>query len=74
MKVKSSRSGAQGRQRAARMTAAACGAALLFGLVNISVAADAGQPLNIVVLTHGAATNSFWQAVKRGFDEVTDLL
>ncbi|MGA7776254.1 MAG: sugar ABC transporter substrate-binding protein [Paraburkholderia sp.] len=69
MNANSNKSGVQGHQRAGWMTAAACGAALLFGVVNTSVAADAVQPLNIVMLTHGAATNSFWQAVKKGFDD-----
>jgi simple sugar transport system substrate-binding protein len=74
MNMKSNKSGAQGCQRAGWMTATACGEALLFGRLNTSVAADAGQLLNIELLAHGAVTNSFWQAVKRGFDEVTDLL
>src|ERR1700745_1119134 len=40
--------------------------ALLFMLAGSASAADA---LNIVFTCHSATTNSFWQAVKLGFDD-----
>jgi simple sugar transport system substrate-binding protein len=43
---------------------------MLFGGADVALGADApAPPLNIVMLTHGAASNAFWQAVKRGFDD-----
>src|SRR5471032_1071481 len=49
----------------ARLAIAACIASTLF----VASAARSAEPLNIVMLTHGAASNAFWQAVKKGFDD-----
>src|SRR3954466_3179546 len=32
-------------------------------------AADAQEPINIVFTHHSSASNTFWQAVKKGFDD-----
>ena len=52
-------------QTRSKLAIAACITSTLFAA---SVARSA-EPLNIVMLTHGAATNAFWQAVKKGFDD-----
>jgi simple sugar transport system substrate-binding protein len=52
-------------QTRSKFAIAACITSTLFAA---SVARSA-EPLNIVMLTHGAATNAFWQAVKKGFDD-----
>ena len=41
----------------------------LSGSVAYTGTAYGASPANIVMLTHGAATNPFWQAVKKGFDD-----
>jgi simple sugar transport system substrate-binding protein len=53
------------RPLASRFLIAACVACSLFG----ANTARSAEPLNIVMVTHGAATNAFWQAVKKGFDD-----
>jgi len=35
----------------------------------LAVSASAAESLNIVFTCHAATTNSFWQAVKLGFDD-----
>ncbi|CAM2157589.1 Sugar ABC transporter substrate-binding protein [Pararobbsia alpina] len=60
---------AESRAGRKRWAAAACGLALLLGGGGAMAADAPAQPLNIVMLTHGAASNAFWQAVKRGFDD-----
>lgn len=57
------------RPWAARLAVGACVTAALFGADTALSAAQSAEPLNIVMLTHGAATNAFWQAVKKGFDD-----
>jgi simple sugar transport system substrate-binding protein len=49
----------------AMLAVAACIASTLF----VASGARSAEPLNIVMLTHGAASNAFWQAVKKGFDD-----
>jgi simple sugar transport system substrate-binding protein len=44
-------------------------AVCLAGSLMTANAAYSAGPANIVMLTHGAATNAFWQAVKKGFDD-----
>src|SRR5215813_15462081 len=38
-------------------------------LVLSPILASAAEPLNVVFTCHSATTNSFWQAVKLGFDD-----
>jgi len=49
--------------------AALSGASLLVFALAIGPAAAADQPLNIVYTHHSSASNPFWQAVKKGFDD-----
>jgi len=54
------------RQRFAHWRGAAATLALSLGLAG---PAGAAEPLNLVFTCHSATTNSFWQAVKLGFDD-----
>jgi simple sugar transport system substrate-binding protein len=40
----------------------------------LAVSASAAESLNVVFTCHGATTNSFWQAVKLGFDDACTKL
>lgn len=51
------------------VTAAAIGAALIGG-----TAIAQAQPMNIVFTHHSSASNPFWQAVKRGFDDACEKI
>lgn len=51
------------------VTAAAIGAALIAG-----TAAAQAQPMDIVFTHHSSASNPFWQAVKRGFDDACEKI
>ena len=45
---------------------------ILAGIMAASLsagAAHAAEPLNIVFISHSSASNTFWQAVKKGFDD-----
>ena len=43
--------------------------ALCAGLAIGGGAARAGEPLNIVFISHSSPSNTFWQAVKKGFED-----
>lgn len=52
-----------------RRIAILCTAVWLAGVHTARADGAPAQPLTIVMLTHGAASNAFWQAVKRGYDD-----
>ncbi|TDN67255.1 hypothetical protein [Paraburkholderia sp. BL10I2N1] len=58
--MKQSTTRVRARPLAARLAITACIACSIF----TASAAQSAEPLNIVMLTHGSATNAFWQAVK----------
>jgi simple sugar transport system substrate-binding protein len=43
--------------------------AAAFSISLMAGAAGAQQPLNIAFISHSSASNTFWQAVKKGFDD-----
>ncbi len=47
----------------------ALGLGAAFWLASAAVPAQAQRPLDIVFTHHSSASNTFWQAVKRGFDD-----
>jgi len=63
--MKQSTTPIRARALAVKLATTACLACAAFS----ASAAQSAEPLNIVMLTHGAATNAFWQAVKKGFDD-----
>jgi simple sugar transport system substrate-binding protein len=52
------------------LISAAVAAAMLGGIASIAAA----EPLNIVFTHHSSASNPFWQAVKKGFDDACNKI